>query len=79
MMKLIKMILLYGFLYPYGLQARNWKGAAHISPGARSFECEGQLKRWATVWLVEWQSGHLGHRPTQQSDGRTEAVSSHQI
>ena len=28
--------------------------------GAKSFGYAGQLKRRATVWLAEWQSGHVG-------------------
>ena len=39
-----------------GARLRNmgasYTGAAHLSSGARSAGCEGQLKRWATVWLV---------------------------
>ena len=62
-----------------GIPARNWatEGCRHISPGARFVGWVGQLKRWATVWLVELQSGQGGggHRPSVRSDSRTGAMS----
>ena len=45
-----------------GRPARNWvtwRSPAYLSPGARSIGCVGQLKRWATVRLEAWQSGHV--------------------
>ena len=47
----------------YWSPARNWatwRCAVHISPRARPVGWMGQLKRWATVWSVVWQSGQVG-------------------
>ena len=38
----------------------TWRGALLIPLWSRSVGCVGQLKRWATVWSVAWQSGQVG-------------------
>ena len=43
-----------------GIELATWRSATHISPGARSVGCAGQLKRWATDWSVAWESGQVG-------------------
>ena len=61
--KELKLICSGGRSLNCGSPASNlaaWRGAVHISPGARSVGRVGQLKKWATVWSVELQSGQVG-------------------
>ena len=65
-----KLICSGGRSLNWGSPARNWetwRGIDHISPRARSVGWVEQLKRWATVWSVERQSGQVGSsaQPTE--------------
>ena len=62
----------------WGSPTRNWatwRGAVHISPGARSVGWVGQLKKWAPCGRWSGIRGRRGHRPSQRSDVRTGASS----
>ena len=42
------------------IELATWQSASHVSLGTWSMGCVGQLKKWATMWMVERQSGQVG-------------------